>query len=172
MVREGRFREDLWFRINVFPIHIPPLRARRGDIPSLAYYFMNKKTRELKLAAIPDLAPGAMDRLMQYDWPGNVRELENVVEREMILNRLGPLAFEALERPEAPEALPYPKAGRLNDAMAGHIRQALESAGGRIHGSGGAADLLGINPSTLRSRMKKLGIPFGRHPAHRNRTMD
>jgi transcriptional regulator with GAF, ATPase, and Fis domain len=161
MAREGRFREDLLFRINVFPIQIPPLRDRRGDIPSLAFYFMNKKTRELKLAAIPELMPGAMERLMQYDWPGNVRELENVVEREMILYRQRPLAFDGIVMRETSTGLPLKSFRRLDDAMAGHIRQALETAGGTVHGPSGAAALLGINPSTLRSRMKKLGIRFG-----------
>ncbi|MCG6538137.1 MAG: sigma 54-interacting transcriptional regulator, partial [Syntrophales bacterium LBB04] len=96
MVREKQFREDLWFRINVFPIRVPPLRERKEDIPSLVYHFINKKTKQLKLNVAPDPSPGAIDRLMAYHWPGNVRELENVVERELILNKGEPLTFRIL----------------------------------------------------------------------------
>ena len=169
MVREGRFREDLWFRINVFPIRIPPLRERKGDIPSLAFYFINKKTRELKLPAVPELGPGAVERLMNYHWPGNVRELENVVEREMILTQEGPLKFLNLSGPAVGDGpaqqsprLPVAEPRRLDDVSARHIEQILTATGGIVHGPRGAAALLGINPSTLRSRMKKLGIPYGR----------
>jgi len=169
MVRDGRFREDLWFRINVFPIRIPPLRERKGDIPSLAFYFINKKTRELNLPAVPELDPGAVNRLMNYHWPGNVRELENVVEREMILTQEGPLKFLNLSGPAAGEGpahhsprLPVVEALRLDDVSARHIERILTATDGIVHGPRGAAALLGINPSTLRSRMKKLGIAYGR----------
>ncbi|MFA5182959.1 MAG: sigma 54-interacting transcriptional regulator [Syntrophales bacterium] len=171
MVRTGRFREDLWFRINVFPIRIPPLRERREDIPSLLYYFMNKKAGELKLPAIPGLSPGAVDRLMNYDWPGNVRELENVVEREMILDQRGPLAFRGLLQ-AAPinntvsgdqEVNKHPEGPLdLDEVGARHIRRVLTMTRGIVHGPQGAAARLGINPSTLRSRMKKLGILYGK----------
>ena len=109
MVKAGRFRQDLFFRINVFPIRIPSLRERKEDIPSLVHYFINKKTLELKIKDIPGIIPEGMDRLINYDWPGNVRELENVVEREMILNQKGPLAFQALAGPaKKPGELPFP----------------------------------------------------------------
>ena len=96
MVRTGRFREDLWFRLNVFPIAVPPLRDRPSDIPALVQHFIERKAGELKLGETPQLAPGAIDQLMTYDWPGNVRELENLVERSMILHRGGALRFDDL----------------------------------------------------------------------------
>jgi len=167
MVRENQFREDLWFRINVFPIRVPPLRERKEDIPSLVYYFINKKMKQLKLPAAPEISPGAMDRLMAYHWPGNVRELENVVERELILNKGEPLTFRLLADTYEtcpPEILAGLAAEpvNLNKATALHIQRALQKANGIVHGPGGAAAILGINPSTLRSKMKKLGIPYGR----------
>ena len=167
MVKTKQFREDLWFRINVFPIHIPPLRERRGDIPSLVYHFMSKKAKELKLQMIHELETDAMDRLTNYDWPGNIRELENVVEREMILNQKGPLTFEVLAGREKIHAswtdtIDLPAGAiNLNEINIRHIQQVLAVAGGIVHGPHGAAAMLGINPSTLRSRMKKLGIPYG-----------
>jgi transcriptional regulator with GAF, ATPase, and Fis domain len=93
LVRNGRFRQDLWFRLNVFPIVVPPLRERTGDIPALLNHFIEKKARELKIGDTPRLASDAIDDLMRYPWPGNVRELENVVERAMILQRGKPLRF-------------------------------------------------------------------------------
>jgi hydrogenase-4 transcriptional activator len=84
MIVENRFREDLWFRINVFPIFLPPLRQRRDDIPALTRHLVQTKSKELGLSAAPNIAPGALARLMKYDWPGNVRELQNIVERELI----------------------------------------------------------------------------------------
>jgi transcriptional regulator with GAF, ATPase, and Fis domain len=166
MVRSGRFREDLLFRINVFPIMIPPLRKRKEDIPSLVYYFINKKARELKLPGLPELSPGAVNRLTEYDWPGNVRELENVIEREMILNSKGPLNFINISGRETSASHPASGTGAdsltLDEISIRHITRALEKTAGKIHGANGAAGLLGINPSTLRSRMKKLGISSGR----------
>lgn len=93
MIRSERFREDLWFRLNVFPIIIPPLRQRKEDIPSLVNHFIEQKSIDMKLTNIPKLAYGAIEQLMSYDWPGNVRELENVIERTLILDRTGPLDF-------------------------------------------------------------------------------
>jgi transcriptional regulator with GAF, ATPase, and Fis domain len=166
MVRSGRFREDLLFRINVFPIRIPPLRERKMDIPSLIFYFISKKTRQLKLPVAPELAPGAMQRLTEYEWPGNVRELENVIEREMILTSKGPLAFNNISGKEGGLSHSAPafnlESFSLEEISIHHITRALEKAGGKIHGANGAAELLGVNPSTLRSRMKKLGINFGK----------
>jgi len=166
MIAEGRFREDLWFRINVFPIFLPPLRQRREDIPALTRHLVREKSRELGLAAVPSIAPGALERIANYDWPGNVRELQNVVERELIRYRGGSLTFGSLTpEPVAKEDRPAPRRGgeprqpvSLDEAMAQHIRNVLEQTSGRINGKGGAADLLRINPSTLRSRMEKLGL--------------
>jgi transcriptional regulator with GAF, ATPase, and Fis domain len=166
MVRAGRFREDLWFRLNVFPIRVPPLRERASDVPALVHHFIERKAAELKIGETPRLAPGAIDPLVNYDWPGNVRELENVVERAMILNSEGPLRFDELAASPstAPptESPPDNEPLELDGVVARHIQRALEMAGGKIHGPGGAAELLGVNPNTLRSRMRKLGIPFGR----------
>jgi transcriptional regulator with GAF, ATPase, and Fis domain len=168
MVKEKYFREDLWFRLNVFPIRIPSLRERRGDIPALVHYFVERKSRELKIPSPPPLAAGVIDRLTAYDWPGNVRELENLVERALILSQGAPLAFDDLgEMKTVTNALPGRDAESLNlDAViSAHIRRILEMTGGRVHGKGGAAELLGVNPSTLRYRMNQLGIPYGRKSA-------
>lgn len=167
MVSEERFREDLFFRLKVFPIAIPPLRDRREDIPTLVQHFMRKKYRELGLGGIPSLAPGAMGQLMAYRWPGNVRELENAVERAMILFDGKPLRFDDLgssrRRAVDPASDTWDKSPlRLNDVVAGHIQQVMDMTGGRVEGPGGAAEILDINPGTLRQRMRKLGIPFGR----------
>jgi transcriptional regulator with PAS, ATPase and Fis domain len=123
---------------------------------------------ELKLKERPTLAPDAIDQLLAYDWPGNVRELENIVERALIQHRPGsPLSFAALF-PLAPAERAAQGQGRdepllsLDEMNARHIRRALAEAAGKIYGPGGAADLLAINPNTLRKRMNKLGIPYGR----------
>ncbi|MBE9574080.1 MAG: sigma-54-dependent Fis family transcriptional regulator, partial [Proteobacteria bacterium] len=104
MIRDRKFREDLYFRLKVFPIAIPPLRDRKGDISSLVQHFMQKKSREMGLVDMPTLEPGALARLMAYPWPGNVRELENAVERALILSRGEPLAFGDLQAPVKSEA--------------------------------------------------------------------
>ncbi len=170
LMSEGRFREDLFFRLRVFPIVIPPLRQRPEDIPVLVQHFIRKKSQEMKKAQIPTLASGALDRLMAYDWPGNVRELENAVERELIVSDKGELFFSDL----GSQIKSYPPDERdvddvkgdaalsLNEVMGRHIRQVLKRCNGRIEGPNGAARCLEIHPSTLRKRMKKLGIPFGR----------
>ena len=165
MIRSGRFREDLWFRLNVFPIQIPPLRHRKEDIPMLTDYFIEKKAIALKLRDKPAPAPGAIDRLMAYDWPGNVRELENIVERALIQYPKGPVRFDGLTLkgplPDMPAATPAQGPLLTLDEMnAVHIKRALALAGGKINGSGGAAQLLNINPNTLRKRMNKLGMDY------------
>jgi transcriptional regulator with GAF, ATPase, and Fis domain len=167
MIQEGTFREDLFYRLQVFPISIPPLRQRLGDIPALVQHFITKKSREMGLKDIPTLAKGAIDRLNAYRWPGNVRELENTVERALILCRGEPLQFSDLQPHSSGEKDQF--AGSLdtdslnmNVVISRHIRGVLEMTGGRVEGQGGAAELLGINPGTLRHRMRKLGIPFGR----------
>jgi hydrogenase-4 transcriptional activator len=168
MVSENRFREDLWFRLNVFPIIVPPLRQRREDIPALTRHFVEAKSRELGIAIPPAIAPGALARLTNYGWPGNVRELENLVERELIRHRGGQLRFDSL----------LPTASRndqlvlaeeknqdilkLDEVVSSHISKVLLITKGKIHGPRGAGELLGINANTLRARMKKLGIKYGR----------
>jgi len=169
LVRTGAFREDLWFRINVFPILIPPLRDRKEDIPAMVHHFVVKKSKELKIYPPPSVPIEEVERLKTYHWPGNVRELENLIERELIHNRGkgsgGRLQFEHLEIPaEEEKAVVEHRNGRkllrLDQVDLLHIRQALEISRGRISGPNGAAQLLGINHSTLRNRMIKLGIPF------------
>ena len=175
MIRDGKFREDLYFRLMVFPIEIPPLRDRKSDISSLVQHFILKKSREMGLKGISTLAPGALDRLVAYSWPGNVRELENAVERALILSRGEALAFGGLQAPLKPEApfesgigpgthldLQREDSLALDEIVSQHIRRVLEMTGGRVGGKRGAAHVLGINPSTLRKRMRKLDIPFGR----------
>ena len=164
MVRSGRFREDLWFRLNVFPIAVPPLRDRPSDIPALVQHFIERKAGELKIGETPRLAPGAIDDLMAYGWPGNVRELENLVERAMILHQGEPLRFDDLGRLSSEEVGSIPLATDeetldLDTVVARHIRKVLGITGGKIHGPGGAGELLCINPNTLRYKMRKLGIP-------------
>ncbi len=166
MVKQGNFREDLWFRLNVFPIWIPPLRDRNADIPALLQHFINMKSKELNVPAIPELTPGAMDSLMQYHWPGNVRELENIVERSIILYPEGPLTFDEFISSSAKETPAISEQSleqeKLDEVIFSHIQKVLSKTKGKIHGPDGAANLLGINPSTLRGKMNKLGIKYGR----------
>jgi PAS domain S-box-containing protein len=165
MVKNKTFREDLWFRLNVFPLLIPPLRLRIEDIPALAQHFIERKTKELKLGDTPDLAAGAIDTLMAYHWPGNVRELENVIERAMILHMGNPLRFDDLglssvEPVNATAGALKDETLELDALVKRHIQRVLKLTGGKIHGPGGAGEVLRVNPDTLRYRMKKLGIPF------------
>ncbi|MEN8193656.1 MAG: sigma 54-interacting transcriptional regulator [Bacteroidota bacterium] len=165
MVKQNLFREDLWFRLNVFPIIIPPLRDRRSDIPALLQHFITQKSRELKLGTIPTLCPGAIDLLMEYRWPGNVRELQNVVERALILNPSGPLTFSHMNLPKLEEKEFHEQiieTDNLDEMTSQHLRRILKKTNGKIHGPGGAAELLGINANTLRNRMNKLGIEYGK----------
>ncbi|MDL2226616.1 sigma-54-dependent Fis family transcriptional regulator [Deltaproteobacteria bacterium OttesenSCG-928-M10] len=163
LVAEGTFREDLWFRLNVFPIAVPPLRERKSDIPLLLRHFLNVKSREANLAP-PPIGPRALKRLVAYDWPGNIRELENVIERELILKPGHELNFEALLpliSGQRGQAVWDSEPGRwptLDEINLRYIRKVLENTGQRISGPGGAAEILGINPNTLRSRMYKLGL--------------
>jgi transcriptional regulator with GAF, ATPase, and Fis domain len=173
MVKAGRFRADLWFRIHVFPILIPPLRHRKEDIPALLRYFLEKKSTELKIYSPPVLAPGAVEKCMKYHWPGNVRELENIVERSLILAQTGgktqPIRFDNVvlepdperSKPGGTEYFPdnFPD---LEGGIRYLIQQALHVSRGKVEGPFGAAELLKINPNTLRSKMRKLGIPYGR----------
>ena len=168
MARSNQFRRDLWFRLNVFPIVIPPLRERKYDIPEFVDYFLFKKSKDMKLSRPPMLAAGTINRLLNYDWPGNVRELENVVERALILNKGESLFFTDPLIPKKSDGNARPAGGieeetsHLNAVISSHIRKVLQTTNGRVHGPDGAAHLLGINPSTLRKRMSKLGIDYGR----------
>jgi len=172
MIEQGTFREDLWFRLNVFPITIPPLRQRKSDILALTQYFMEKKGQEMNLTKQPVLAPGALDRLQAYHWPGNVRELENIVERTIIRNMIQTpnrgLEFTTLHantQIDEQQTGPVKLEGSLllDDVTRRHILEVLKIADGKVKGKNGAATLLGVNPSTLRNRMQKLNIPYGRY---------
>jgi transcriptional regulator with GAF, ATPase, and Fis domain len=171
LVREGRFREDLWYRMNVFPITVPPLRQRLSDIPALVNYFIERKSRQMNLQSHPVLVPGAIERLQSYHWPGNVRELENAVERALIRSRTAsqeePLSFDDFTPTSSNyeiQTVPDQQLRSLNldEAVKDHIQTVLKRTGGKVQGKNGAAALMGVNPSTLRNRMRKLGIPFGR----------
>jgi transcriptional regulator with GAF, ATPase, and Fis domain len=167
MVQSGAFREDLWFRLAVFPIMIPPLRHRKEDIPALVRHFIERKSRDLKIYPPPSVSTEEVERLKAYHWPGNIRELENLVERELIHKRGkekdGRLSFEHFDVPKKTDdpGMPHETGHNLltiDEAMSRQIRQALQISNGKISGVRGAAQLLGINPHTLRGRMRKLGI--------------
>jgi formate hydrogenlyase transcriptional activator len=154
-VAKGTFREDLYYRLNVFPITIPPLRDRPEDIPALVWRCVDEccKTFGKQVDSIPK---SNMLALQRYAWPGNVRELRNVVERAVIVAQ-GPRLAIDLPNGHKPFPASHPKV-KLVDVERDHICGVLESAGWRIRGSGGAAELLGMKPSTLESRMAKLGL--------------
>jgi transcriptional regulator with GAF, ATPase, and Fis domain len=155
-VRQGRFRRDLYYRLNVFPITIPSLRDRREDIPQLAEHLVRRLSRTLnkRIDAIPAYV---MQTLEAYDWPGNVRELENVLQRAIILSPGTTLALGDAWMP-SPSPTPPASGVTLIEIEKRHIRTVLDTTRWRIEGGGGAAHLLGLKPSTLRSRMLKLGI--------------
>jgi transcriptional regulator with GAF, ATPase, and Fis domain len=169
MVENKEFRKDLWFRLNTFPITIPPLRERKEDIPELAEYFAKRLTVEMNLPYRYRFASHAMEQLKRYNWPGNVRELENVIERALILGRGAPLSFPYLDTmiPEAASASSgenHNQALTMKEMMRLHIINVLNLTRGRIEGRGGAAEILDMKTSTLRSRMKKLGIRIVKFP--------
>jgi len=160
-VKSGRFRADLWYRLNVFPITVPPLRQRREDIPQLVSFFVEKHCRKIGKTPI-EVSQGLMNELQSGDWPGNVRELESVVERAVITSPGPSLRLSRDARPERPEAASEAAvsdgARTLTQLERDHIVSTLEQSFWRLEGEGGAAERLGINPSTLRSRMRKHGI--------------
>lgn len=154
-VREGRFRRDLYYRLNVFPITLPSLRQHREDIPDLVRHLVQRLGGSLRkhIDTIPD---DVLAALQAYDWPGNVRELENVLQRAIILSRGNTLTSVDLGVPL--DGMPAPESATLTEVERRHIVRVLSGARWRIEGAGGAAQLLGLKPSTLRSRMMKLGI--------------
>ena len=154
-VAEGRFRDDLYFRLAVFPITLPPLRDRREDIPLLAWAFIGHRQKALG-RSVERIPRRAMDALTAYRWPGNVRELENVIERALILSPGNALILdEAFGKPSGP---PAREPQRMDDVARDHIVAVLERCAWKVGGRGGAGEILGVHPNTLRSRMKKLGI--------------
>ena len=162
-VQRGTFRSDLFFRLSIFPIRVPPLRDRRDDIPILAHHFVREFASRMG-RPVNRIQSNALDQLVAYDWPGNVRELANVLERAVILCHGRILQSEHIALSAAPRAasadrptITHPVLP-LDEAERRHILKALETTGGVLAGPRGAAALLGVNRSTLWSRMKKHGI--------------
>jgi transcriptional regulator with GAF, ATPase, and Fis domain len=167
-VRAHRFRQDLFYRLNVFPLELPPLRARADDIPLLAMHAITEVSKRLRMQA-PTLTQADAARLQQYDWPGNVRELQNVVERAVILSKGERLRLD-IALADLPATIPATPASGTDTREAiltdrefrererANLMKALQRADGRIYGAGGAAELLGLNPTTLASRLRALKI--------------
>lgn len=168
-VEQGRFREDLFYRLTVFPIEVPPLRERKEDIPGLALHFL-KKSAARSGTQPPRLTRENLRQLQNYDWPGNIRELENVIERTLILSKgsarlqfeLNPVrvrrAAEERKRSTATIAPGVLTISQLRDREVQNILAALQESDGKIFGRGGAAEILGMRPTTLASRLKALGL--------------
>jgi transcriptional regulator with GAF, ATPase, and Fis domain len=156
LIAEGRFRSDLYYRLGVFPIHLPALRERRKDIPDLVWYFVHRRQRALG-RRITQIPRAVMDRLQAHDWPGNIRELENVVERAMIRSTGDTLQLDEGSTEHAP-ALRNDSSTTLEDVQRAHIESVLRECNWRINGKQNAAERLGVHPNTLRFRMRKLGI--------------
>ncbi|NGZ94733.1 MAG: hypothetical protein CV089_01140 [Nitrospira sp. WS110] len=169
-VEAGRFRRDLYYRLNVYPIEVAPLRRRMEDVPSLARYFIDQASRSLNGPRLA-LRDDQLAILQQYDWPGNVRELQNVINRAVIVSQGRPLQFDlprgkslSLETPRLgqPNRVRYQIGIMTDEVMRERERTnlivALERSHGRIYGPGGAAERLGVKPTTLVSRIKKLGL--------------
>ena len=160
-VRCGRFRRDLFYRLNVFPITLPTLRERRDDLPALVKYLVDRLGRELGRPAA-HITPGTYQALERYDWPGNIRELENVLQQAIIVSHDGVLDLSSFvgESMQVETSARTPPSGSrsLVDVERDHIQLVLENVGWRIEGVAGAAQVLGLRPSTLRTRMRKLGI--------------
>jgi len=156
-VSKGLFREDLWYRLNVFPITLPPLRDRREDIPLLVNFFTNQFSRKIG-RGIRSVDPATMKALQNYGWPGNVRELSNVIERAVINTQGTVLQLADKLEPSLNTHDDYRNAKRFEELEREIILQRLEQTNWKISGPGGAAASLGLNPSTLRTRMIKLGI--------------
>ena len=156
VVANGTFRSDLFYRLNVFPLNAPPLRDRGGDIPLLVHFFLGKYGKKLG-KEVRSVSQKSIESLTNYNWPGNVRELQNVVERAVVLAS-GPIVDLDESMLHSHTVMPDPAVDTLENMERNHILRALTETHWVIHGQKGAAEILGINPSTLRSRMNKLGI--------------
>ncbi len=164
MIRNKEFRSDLWYRISIFPIHVPPLRERLEDVPALLSYISSQKYVEMGLKDKPVFAECAIAQLQSYDWPGNVRELTNVIERALILYKGTAISFPDLN-PSFEKELTDSQVEKqalltLDEMIKKHILRCLVESHGKIAGKGSAAEILGMHPSTLRAKIKKLGIRF------------
>jgi len=174
-VEGGQFRQDLYYRLNVFPIEVAPLRDRREDIPLLASHFVELAATRLHRPC-PRLTQAGILQLRQYSWPGNVRELQNVIERAVITSRSGVLAFDLKDDdspappgpPPAAESVEVVPEVEMRRRERENIRRALEQSGWKIYGPGGAAELLGVKPTTLSSRVARMGLkpPQGAAPSN------
>jgi transcriptional regulator with GAF, ATPase, and Fis domain len=161
-IAKDRFREDLFYRLNIFPVEVPPLRQRRDDIPLLVQHFLRKFCAEMG-KDIKRLSEATLNKLVNHSWPGNIRELENVIERAVITTQGDTLQVLDQFSPADPESEPDQQANfqTLSELERAYILKILEKTRGRIDGKTGAAQILGLHPSTLRGRMRKLGIqPF------------
>jgi transcriptional regulator with GAF, ATPase, and Fis domain len=165
-VRKGKFREDLYYRLNVFPITLAPLRERKSDIPTLAAHFLERACKEFN-KPVALMSGEALAALKGYDWPGNVRELQNVVERAVITSREGSISFELPSTPHATQmserfgnsaVIQVRTEQELRESERANILAVLNKTRWKVYGRGGAAELLGIKPGTLAARMKKLGL--------------
>jgi transcriptional regulator with GAF, ATPase, and Fis domain len=156
IVAQGMFRSDLFYRLNVFPLVVPPLRERKADIPLLVSFFLSRFGKKLG-KEVRGLSQKSMACLASYSWPGNIRELQNVVERAVVIAK-GPVinVDESMVRSAGPAS--DSALDTLENIERSHILRALNETAWMVHGKKGAAEILGINPSTLRSRMEKLGI--------------
>jgi transcriptional regulator with GAF, ATPase, and Fis domain len=157
MMRNGEFREDLFYRLNVFPIHIPPLRERKGDIPLLVHYFVATLSRKMRrsIQVIPD---EVMDAITSFSWPGNVRELQNFIERSVILSKDEMLAAPISEIRQAPFTQEIGSGTTFHAMEREVIVKVLREAGGKLSGRGGAAERLGLKRTTLQRKMERLCI--------------
>ncbi|MCA9091820.1 MAG: hydrogenase, partial [Planctomycetaceae bacterium] len=161
--RHGRFREDLFYRLSVFPIQLPPLRERPEDVGLLAEHFLQNAARRFGVKP-PRLTKAVVNDLQRYDWPGNVRELQHVIERAVILSRGRPLRVDlesSMPSKSTRDAQPPGSLlteAQLRDMEKANLHRALDVAGGKVYGEGGAAELLGIKPTTLLSRMRAMKI--------------
>jgi formate hydrogenlyase transcriptional activator len=161
-VHQGHFRHDLFFRLNVFPIPVPPLRERREDIADLVRHFLHRFSRRMA-KPVTGVSAAALQLLTEYSWPGNVRELENIIERAMIVTTGDTLEVDAHWLESAHVARSTPETGSgLAELERRAILDALQRCHGRIYGPGGAAAALGLKPTTLYGKMRKHHIP--RHP--------
>jgi DNA-binding NtrC family response regulator len=156
----GRFRMDLFYRLNVFPVSLPPLRERKEDILLLANFFIDMFANKMN-KPVKGLSDEAKNVLLQYTWPGNIRELENIIERSVILSKsdqIHEVSLSSLQKNSGEPVTQGAQIKTITENQKDHILAALEKCGWRLHGATGAAKMLDINPSTLLSRMKKLGI--------------
>ena len=156
-VAAGRFREDLFYRLNVIPMIVPPLRDREEDVILLAHHFLNRYTAKYNRPMLK-ITSDDESKLLAYSWPGNVRELQNVMERAVLLSAGAQLNLDLPAQKKSLSNHPFVDIPTLDEAQRRYIRYILEKTGGKLSGAGGAAELLGMKRSSLYNRMKKLGV--------------